>query len=285
MSFCITIGFVALIVGGYTYTEVELFSPEGRCQHRLTPAPLLLEEPVIAFIDEKVLACDQGHDCFLYNPSNDSWSAYSTSTYSHKLYPGEIFKNKLFIVDDSSPEVFDPARNIWSGWPAPPTATGTGKCLLAWSDIFIMFGGEYNSRAMQTFNHSSQTWEVLDSTCVPMDMMYSGCTVLPTGDILIAGSRDAPYQSSIALFHVKSNTWKKLADSTISRKGTSLVTLGSRVFAIDGGENVVEEFDYNTNTWTTIEEQLLVHRRGHSGVIALPAEMFQHLPDGCVGVQ
>jgi hypothetical protein len=58
------------------------------------------------------------------------------------------------------------------------------------------------------------------------------------------------------------------------RRGSSLVTLGSRVFYIGGEEaEAVEEFDYVTNTWSSVEANLAVPRLNH-GTVAVPAKLF-----------
>jgi hypothetical protein len=287
-----TSGFVAFVVGGSVHKEVELYSPEGNCQHSLAQIPVSGSqsyEPVLAYIDDKILACagyEPNKDCYLYHPNNDSWSIYSTSKFTHAYQPGEIYNDKIYIKDDSNPEVFDPISNSWSSWLAPLKKTGDGACLVAQKDTFLLLGGLSNQRGVQTFNHSSNTWQVLNSTNVPMDIYLSGCALLPNDEILVVGSEGTPYQSSAALYNVQSNTWKALSETPNPRDGTALVTLGKRVFAVDGHYgNIVEEFNYNTFTWSPMEAKLITHRDGHQGVIPLPAEMFQHLPGGCVGVQ
>jgi N-acetylneuraminic acid mutarotase len=285
-----TSGFVAFVVGGNVHKEVELYSPEGNCQHSLAPIPVSGSEsyePVLAFTDEKILACggSGNKNCYLYHTKNDSWSVYSTSSFTQNLQPGETFNEKIYITDGSNPEVFDPASNSWSSWPKPIRKTGNGPCLVAWMDTFILLGGFSNRQGIQTFNHSSNTWQVLDSTNVPMDIYLSGCALLSSDEILVVGSEDSDL-SSAALYNIRANTWKKLAETTNAKQGASLVILGSRIFVMgDHYENVIEEFDYDTSTWSLVEAKLITHREGHQGVIALPAEMFQHLPGGCVGVQ
>ncbi len=243
-------------------------------------------EPVLSHIDDKILACggNGNKNCFLYHPRNDSWSVYSTSNFTQNLQPGETFNEKIYVTDDSNPEVFDPISNSWSSWLAPLNKTGEGPCLVAWMDSFILLGGSSNKRGIQTFNHSSNNWQILDSTNVPMDIYFSGCALLPSDEILVVGS-EYSNQRPAALYNIRSNTWKKLSDTTTRRDGTSLVILGTRIFAIDGhGGNIVEEFNYNTSSWKPVGTNLITHRRGHQGVIPLPADMFQHLPGGCIGV-
>jgi hypothetical protein len=271
---------------------VELYSPDGHCQHNLAPITVSGSEsyePVLAYIDEKILACagyEPNKNCYLYHPSNNSWENYSTSKFTHAYQPGESFNNKIYIKDDSNPEVFDPISNTWSSWPAPLNKTGDGSCLVAWKDTFILIGGSSTRRGIQRFNHSCNTWQFLDLSSAPMDIVYSGCILLPPDEILVVGSEGYPYQSSAAVYNIRANTWKKLPATTNPKNGASLVILGSRILAIDGHfKNIIEEFNYNTSTWSPVEAKLITHGDGHQGVLPLPAEMFQHLPGGCVGVQ
>ena len=53
-------GDVAFIVGGNGLTSVEVYSPEGKCQHRLSDIPIEGDSfmlPVLAYIDGKILSC------------------------------------------------------------------------------------------------------------------------------------------------------------------------------------------------------------------------------------
>ena len=57
-------GFVALIVGGDRYgPAVEIYSPEGKCQHRLPDIPIggiSLHIPTLSYINGKIMSC-AGH--------------------------------------------------------------------------------------------------------------------------------------------------------------------------------------------------------------------------------
>ena len=54
------------------------------------------------------------------------------------------------------------------------------------------------------------------------------------------------------MYDVETNTWKSLKLIKYDRAGTTLITLGKRVFAIGGGNDpdvVVEEYNYEDDTW------------------------------------
>ena len=46
----------------------------------------------------------------------------------------------------------------------------------------------------------------------------------------------------------------------------------------------VEEYHYDQNVWTT-KGPVLLQPRHHSKVISVPANWFNHLPGGCLGVR
>ena len=164
-----------MVGGSINGLKVEVYSPDGMCQHNLAPLPVSLNEPVPAYIDNKIFVCggSGNRNCYHYCSNNDTWSVYAIANTSHGQHRGEVFNNKIFLADDLNPEVFDPILNSWSSWPTPLNKTGYGSSLVEWKDTFILFGGSSNKRGIQVFNHSSNTWQVLDSSSVPMDLYFS----------------------------------------------------------------------------------------------------------------
>lgn len=73
---------------------------------------------------------------------------------------------------------------------------------------------------------------------------------MPNDLIFVASASFMAYYRSLALYNVQTNRWTLLEEGLYNRRGASLITLGQRVFFIGGEEaEVIEEFDYNTNTW------------------------------------
>ena len=68
-------GFVALIVGGDSYgPAVEIYSPEGKCQHRLPDIPIrgsFLHIPTLSYINGKIMSC-AGHSASQNNTVSKS---------------------------------------------------------------------------------------------------------------------------------------------------------------------------------------------------------------------
>jgi hypothetical protein len=158
---------------------------------------------------------------------------------------------------------------------------GLYGCLLTWRDSFVLLGGNSNVKTIEIFN---QSWRKVDSSNIPMSIAGSGCVVLPNEEILVVGSAAPGFKNSTALYNVEDNTWIDLGETSSGRSYTSLVRLGDRTFAVGGDvPDLVEEFVYSDKSWVAVEAELQVPRRVHSS-LAVPADLFAHLPGGCQGV-
>ena len=77
--------------------------------------------------------------------------------------------------------------------------------------------------------------------------------------------------------------------SQYGRQGTSLVLVGERMFAVGGmgtgdiDTNVVEEYNEETDTWTSISFNISEPKR-HMAALPVSAQLFNHLPGGCTGI-
>jgi len=287
---------VAFVVGGDPHgSSAQLYSPNGKCRHRLAQIPIgdsrYWHIPALALVENGIVACG-GHtsstkntECWLYNIASNVWTVYSNSVYTHIDKSGAVYKNKIYLQDPVHPEVFDPVTKKWNVWPKPPVNVGDFPCLLAWRDSFFLIGGSSGHKTVLQFHHTTQIWAKLDASSLPMEIETSGCAVLPNEDILVVGSENSPYLNSVALYNVAQNKWRSLGETTYgSRRGTSLVKLGERVFAIGGFTNVTEEFIVKDNTWLVLDTQLMDNYCRYHTSLSVPASLFAHLEGGCEGV-
>ncbi len=189
-------------------------------------------------------------------------------------------------MDDFNPEVFEPATNTWSTWPAPSIKTGDGPCMVAWKDSFLFIGGYSTRRGVQSYNHTTKAWKVLSPISVPSEMVYAGCILLPYRDeVLIVGSEDSPYGSAASVYCITSNTFTALSNVTVNRGGSKLLQLGCRIFVTDGhGGPTVQEYLPSTMTWAPISVNLKTFHKGHHGGVTVPASLFANIQGGCTGV-
>ena len=276
-------GFVVLIIDNDG--DAELYSPEGQCNYKLARTPIQQYNPVLVYANNRIIACSRGTSCWEYNVIEDLWLNFAAAPFLAEQQPGQSLNNHLYVTDMSNTHVMDLVSNTWSQLPGPPIFPGNAPVLVGWRDSFILLGGGIYPRLVQTFNVTSQSWAVTNSTDSPIEMFWSSSVLIGPDEVLIVGSWSSGFFHSAAKYYPITNSWVRLEDSQVNHCGSRLVKLGSRIFAIDGYEtDTVEEFFATNNTWTLIGIKLINSYQGHHSVVALPSALFAHLPGGCKGV-
>ena len=89
---------VAVIAGGNGFTQMEAYSPDGRCAQDLgyVPSDVVVLLPAIGYINEKITLCSRQSNTIYYNPLgcssyNSATSAWNTKTHipsNHTFAPG-----------------------------------------------------------------------------------------------------------------------------------------------------------------------------------------------------
>ena len=280
---------MALVVGGQSTRSVELYSPSGKCQHRIADIPIVgnqLYTPSLAFINDQIIACpsytNDTNICFQYNIQSNTWSSLTSLSYYHLETSGVVHNKKLYIIDDTNPEVYDFNNNSWSSWPTPAIKTGGSPSIISWKDSIISFGGYKNKQGVQMFNSTTNDWSILDIDFAPFEMYASGVVTLPNNEVLVTGPYDETKKA--ALYNFEKNTCKLINDTTYRHYSAPIVNLSGRFFLLsDSFAKVVEEFHPQNNTWSSVEPQLITGRYYYSA-LAVPAENFTHLQGGCEGI-
>ena len=99
----------------------------------------------------------------------------------------------------------------------------------------------------------------------------------------IVGSNTFEDFSSAAIYDVADNTWTLLDKTSVLKKGTNLIVLGNHVFALGDLSNTIEEFHLENNTWTLVNQPMIIPRIQHNS-ISLPASIFSEIAGGCQGI-
>ena len=279
-------GFVAFVVG-VPYlagrNETQVYSPDGHCQHHLAAIPDN-RNIHLAFIDDKILACGvwQNVDCYVYNPQFDNWTILTNETI---VKAREVYDDKVFMFYDEVSKVFDPATMTWSTWPSQPKKHGGGHCIVQWRDVFFVLGGYNNDHNLfHSFNLTSYEWQEFNRSKAAV--YNTACILIPDDKILILGADTAGWGTAVSIYDILSKNWTRLAESAAVRSAASLVSLGSRFFAVGGDRTtLIEEFHTDDYTWSPVDATLISNRNSSRALISVPAELFQHLPGGCVGVE
>ena len=186
-------------------------------------------------------------------------------------------------MDQKNSQVLDLVSNIWSKWHEPFGFSPSYFSLITWKDCLIYMAG-FEAR---TFNVTTQAWDSQTSRNAPIQMFWSSALLSDEDEVLVVGSSFEPYQQhSAAKYYPKTKSWVKLQDSKVNHYGSRLTKLGKRIFAIGGMNNpaLIEEFVSVSNTWSSVGVKPIHRYRCFHSVVALPASLFAHLPQGCKGV-
>ena len=78
------------------------------------------------------------------------------------------------------------------------------------------------------------------------------------------GGRGQWSMSSVDCYDTDTNTWSRLANMNVARRGHTLVGRGRRLYAIGGHqvEDSVEVYDPDNNSWTLLQHKLEGEVRG-----------------------
>ena len=97
-------------------------------------------------------------------------------------------------------------------------------------------------------------------------------------------------QTRSDIYNILDNTWRSTGRTQIGRAMSQMVSSKTRVFVLAGWggnlghTNTVEEYHYDSGTWTLVPN-LMVQPRRYFGAITVPALLFRDIPGGCVGVR
>jgi hypothetical protein len=270
-------------VGGQRTKDVELYSPNGVCQFSSIQIPESnsYEISALVYIDGKIIACDYNFHgftiCWSFNISQKSWTD-KTSLYTKSKINGVAFDNKLFMIDDERPQVFDPRSNKWSNWPAPAMRTGGSSCLIVWKDEILAIGGNFNRQGVQSYNTSSNIWTIRSDGKTSFNMAGHSCILVPGNKVLVLGSI-LSINNPAALYNIITNSWETLDDTTYNRAGSAVFDLNGRIFTMGGYDKTgtsIEEFYHQNNTWATIDTKA-VFPRLFAIALSLPVDLFSGL--------
>jgi hypothetical protein len=275
---------VAFIVGT---SQVGLYSPDGNCQYSLAPlppSPIGIGFLTMALMSKQILACGgtNNTNCFLYNVARDQWSIYSAGHFVHNERRGVVHQGKIYLPDDTNPEVFDPVTQTWSIWPAPLFSVHW-TCFVSWKNVILGFGGDSNKLRVSKFDPTTNAWSTLSPSSPPMELDHSSCAVLSDMNVLLAGSSSLAWNyKKFAVYNVTSNTWPLTTNATVNLYHSSLLILGNRFFTIPHyAYSTVTEYIYISNTASSMKTLFNLSRPFFAGSISAPASWFAHLPNDC----
>jgi hypothetical protein len=278
-----------MIIGGFqgtpSNTAIEIYSPNGLCNFN-NKSTLGEKKVIFVLIANSVVICGNSNkfNCWKFDFRSKKWTTLAQSKNTHSTRPAKVYQNKLYIVEDLNPEIYDAENNDWSTWERPLDITGGFACSAIWKDTLLVVPN-YNgiSNNFQQYNFTSKVWNFLNGS--EINFLWPTCLILPGDEnkLLVAG-----FENRAELYDTIEKQWISIGNTSTFRIAGDLVALGKRVFYLSGidseGEELdsVEEFHFTNKSWTLVNKKMLMAKRLFKA-ISIPAFLFQDVVENCTG--
>lgn len=202
----------------------------------------------------------------IYDPAANAWTTLpgAMTTARHSMLVTRLAGGKLLVAGGvaagsatTSGELFDPVLGTWAAigtamsvardWTAGATLMKSGRVLLS--------GGALPFSTCDIYNPVLGTF----AFATTMNLARTGhrTALLPSGRVIAIGGWNNPtLYASCEMYDEGANTWTFITPMTTARYQFKLFRLKSGFLVAAGGyglgSGLVEQFDPNTNTWSTL---------------------------------
>ena len=153
--------YLIVACGGWYGSEVEVLDSSSRRWYSAQPVPV-------------------GSHCMSSVVVNDCW--YLSSFGGWKDEKKHIFWTHLPTLTSSAISAHTTTKHIWHELPTPPVEEPT---LLALQGHLLLVGGRWCVQEIHCYDQETRQWRVCGQ--LPVGMAAPCCTVLPSGDLMVAG--------------------------------------------------------------------------------------------------
>lgn len=267
-----------LVVGGYVpngsgpLSSIEIYDPTtntwsagppmrlARAGHTTTSLP---DGRVLVVGGFSGYAVDRP-EAEVYDPATNTWSDAGAMLRARADHTATLLANGKVLVSGgdwggdvtSTSELFDPATNTWSGSANMGRYHMEHSALRLGDGTVFLTGGVRSSSTRlisERYDPVSNSWS--DTGACTIDRHTSTVTLLPDGEVLVAGGDDFGGHSTAAveLFHPATNTFERIASMAAGRLGHSATLRPDGRVLVVGGRGAghpSEVFDPTTRTWS-----------------------------------
>jgi N-acetylneuraminic acid mutarotase len=236
------------VLGGYylgfmSTDTVQVYNPTTDMWTLAHPLPFAVNHNAAAVAGGSLYSFGAGGgQTFVYNPTNNSWSARASSHYVHSNTAAVgVIDNKIYVAGGTNTpserelEVYDPVANSWTvkahmSVPRNHTAGGVinGK--------FYVVGGRNGANitdALEAYDPQTNTW----SGRAPMPTARSGVgAAVVDNELWVFGGEDlGGLHGEVEVYDPLSDSWRRLPGMPLPRHGIWASVIGNQIYIPGGG--------------------------------------------------
>ena len=162
--------------------------------------------------------------CFKLTTATGAWTkSTAPSKFDHPTnFPIFSYNNRIWVVDDQNPEVYDVANDAWQLWDSAKNPsisadfTRGGGCAVVASDYVYWFAGKVVRRMSLKGMPSTDGLRVWEKVADLTDTATSNCVVLPTNrnQIMVEVRQFNANSYGTTIFDIYSNTFTPVLSPT-----------------------------------------------------------------------
>jgi non-specific serine/threonine protein kinase len=248
-----TTGTKVYVVGGYradggTVPTVEVFDTATGRWESGPDLPVAVNHAMAATVDNEVYVFggflssgDPGKDAFKLE--GGGWRPIAALPQERAAGTAVAQGGKVYVAGGLNAGglarqmlVFDPATNLWTNAPGPPTprehlgGAGFGGKVYT---VGGRAGGQGNFTAFEVFDPTTNQWTVLRDLPTRRGGLAAAATC--SGQVVaVGGEAEATFEEAEA-FNVKTGTWASLPPMLTPRHGLGVVAMGTTLYTFAGG--------------------------------------------------
>jgi N-acetylneuraminic acid mutarotase len=208
----------------------------------------------------------------LYNPATGTWANASSMSTPRFEHTATLLPNgKVLVTGGSSgkfthgtttlnsAELYNPQTGTWSITGSMNTARRNHTATLLTNGKVLVAGGAFDGISIHTalsdaelYDPKSNTWNKTGS--MKGARYWHTATLLPNGNVLVAGGIDSSHLNSAELYSPQTGTWTTTGSMSIDRRSHTATLLSNGKVLVVGssgnGGGSTELYNPQTGTWS-----------------------------------
>ena len=206
--------------------------------------------------------------CLQLSPDLTSWTPHSSLPYlGTEAVHSALLSSGVYVVGRTEGAFLPTGASQWEHFQIPADHDGRQACTVPISSTsFLLIGGFWdNGDFVDEYEELTGQWTRWKSS-LPEKREGAVCGRVG-GQVLVTGGYNRAtndYDGATMILDIASRNWRKGGDMTWAREDHGVAVLQSgRVLAFGGsygGDDTVEEWDGETETWEILEDKMEVER-------------------------